>query len=309
MEQCLACRHNGIFTVLIVADPQCENDAQWQEAERELETLTTRAEPDLVVINGDMETNNRIPHKGFATMIRPLTERNIPFVVVNGNHDPFTDESYRLYRSFPNNRNILIDEKDACFEKARPMNFCMPVYSHDGKRIVFAIYGMDTGDYANGGWDGATEKQVAWYRKTADDLRLRAGTDIPALLCCHIAFSEVRRMQVLDGIAEEIGAVTAKQNDKGLFDAIKEKGDVKLAVFGHSHTINQIGVCDGVVLAYAGKLSTGSYHNTACRGGRVVTFYEAEPAIIKTKWLASLPQGKDQAEFESESCALKGEPI
>lgn len=299
MAQLLACKNDGTFTVLIVADPQCENDAQWREAERELETLTTRAEPDLVVLNGDMETNNRIPKNGFETMIHPLTERSIPFAVVNGNHDPFTDESYSLYRSFPNNMNILVDEGDECFEPTRPANFCLPVYSHDGGRIVFAVYGMDTGDYINGGWDGVTARQVAWYRKTADALRLQAGVDIPALLCCHIAFAEVRGMQVLDGIAEEIGAVTAKQNDKGLFPAIREKGDVKIAVFGHSHTINQIGVCDGVLLAYAGKLSTGSYHNTACRGGRVVTFSEAEPTIIKTKWLASLSDAKDQAEYKS----------
>lgn len=298
MKKILRCKENGEFSVLVVADPQCENKTQWQEAEAELETLVKRSSPDLVVIDGDMESNNLVPAEEFGKMIRPLTARAIPFFTINGNHDPFLEETFRLYGSFANCLNEKVDADDENYEPQRPMNLCLPVYSHDEKRIVFGIFGMDTGDYVNQGWDGVTKKQVAWYRAASARLRKEAKAPIPALLCCHIAFAEVNRMQVLDGIAEEVGAVTAKQNDNGLFDAICEQNDVKIAVFGHSHTINRIGVCDGILLGYAGKLSTGSYHNEICRGGRTVVFCENEPKKIRTSWLASLPVGKDQTEIQ-----------
>lgn len=60
-EADLRCDENGDFTFLVVSDPQCDTEEEWIEAECELETLVKRANPDFVLINGDMNSNNIIP--------------------------------------------------------------------------------------------------------------------------------------------------------------------------------------------------------------------------------------------------------
>ncbi len=291
----LRCGEDGKFMILIVADPQCENHEQWEEARAELETLVGRAKPDLVIIDGDMDTNNHIPREAWAHFISPLTAHAIPWATVNGNHDPFTEETYAMYTQYDECYNAVVIASDENFEAARPMNYALPIYAHGNDRVVFMIYALDTGDINENGWEGVTKKQISWYQKEADKRkRENGGVAVPALVCCHIPFAETKKMQVLCGLENEVGAVTSLKNDKGFFRALKDMGDVRIAVFGHSHTINHVGIYDGILLGYAGKLSSGSYHDDVCRGGRVVTFDMSAPEVVTTHWLASLPTACDQ---------------
>ena len=52
-DRCLTCNEKGEFTVLI-ADPQCDSDYQWEEAAEELEILMEKEKPDFVLVNGDI---------------------------------------------------------------------------------------------------------------------------------------------------------------------------------------------------------------------------------------------------------------
>ena len=298
IENKLKCNKNGVFTVLVVSDPQCEVSAQWTEGAVELETLVKRATPDLVIINGDMESFNNIPKEGWAEFVRPLTERNIPWATTNGNHDPYSDDVYSVYSEHELCLNAKVDKKDENYEPSRPVNYVLPIYSNDGQKLLFAVYGIDSGTSTDGEWHGATEKQIAWYKKQSDELKKNNdGKPVTALLCCHIPFEEIVDMEILSGICNECISYTGASFNKGLFASIKEQGDVKIAVFGHSHQINRLGVLDGILLGYAGKISSGSYHDDLSRGGRVVRFDANSPSSVSTSWLAALPTSEDIPEI------------
>lgn len=326
----LACDKNGDFTILAVSDPQCDTQEQWQEATRELETLLLRANPDLVMICGDMNSDNEIPPKMWAQFILPLNKRKIPWATLNGNHDPFTKEHYEMYRQDEYCLNQLVKTTDENYEEARPMNYVLPIYSHDKKRVVFAVYGMDTGTENEYGYEGVTEKQIAWYKAQSEDLKARhGGSPLPSLLCIHIPLPQTVDLYY-GGTSPVFGVVnekengmknyvcensvvvekswiraTAQKNDRGLFRTVLQQGDVKAILFGHVHKTNLIGAYKGVLLGFTGKLSTGCYSDERCRGGRVVRFNENDPENFTVSWLGSLDTCRDQPALYSNGSFAK----
>lgn len=292
----LKCNENGEFTVLVVADPQCEKSCQWHEAAKELEILVEKEKPDFVLINGDMETNNLISRENWEIFVEPITTRNIFWSTVNGNHDPFSEEINRMYMSFDRCLNATVDCTDEFYEEERPLNYCLTIQANNSEKVVFAIYAMDSGkDYDDAGWQGYTPKQINWYRRCSNELKKENGNKpVTSLMCCHIPFHEIQFMEILHGVCNENIGRTSINFNFGTFDAIKEQGDVKIAVFGHSHKINRIGIYEGVLLGYAGKISTGSYHDELARGGRIIRFNQNEPLKVVTYWSAALSTSENQ---------------
>ncbi len=337
-ESKLYCDQNGDFTILIVSDPQCDSITEWYEAKNELETLVKRAEPDFVLINGDMNTYNEIPAAMWNVFISPLTSRNIPWSTTNGNHDPYTKRNYKIYKSYKNCFNSLISRGNVNYEKSRPMNYVIPIYSNDAEHIVFAIYGMDTGTENKYGYEGLTERQIAWYVEQSNALKQQNnGQAVTSLMCMHIPIPQVIDMfysnstcaaarpktagdvYTVYGVINQSGVgitgyicenqtyiknsyinTTALQNDRGVFEQILKQGDVKIMIFGHEHTNNIVGSYKGVLLGFAGKLSTGCYSDTLCRGGRVIRFNQSNPSAFTTEWLGSMKSSKDQPKIYSD---------
>lgn len=334
----LSCDENGDFTVLVVSDPQCDNALQWDQAKKELQILVERAEPDFVLINGDMNSENKIPVDMWEHFISPLTQRGIYWATTNGNHDPYTDKYYKMYKSYDKCLNAKVSVADINYEPSRPMNYVIPIYSNNQKEIVFAVYGMDSGGLNKSGYEGLTTKQINWYENESNQLKmLNGGKPVTSILCMHIPLPQTIDMYYsIDGggtasdmksgglynvygivnepnpglqnyvcengtmIANTYFYTTAINNDRGMFDKILKQGDVKAVIFGHDHQINLAGSYNGVVLGFAGKLSTGCYSDELCRGGRVIKFNEADPEKFTVSWLASLECCQDQPEIYSD---------
>lgn len=315
----LKCDQNGNFTILVVSDPQCDNIDEWQQARDELETLVKRSSPNLVLINGDMNSYNKIPEDMWQLFISPLTSREIYWSTTNGNHDPFVRSNYNMYKSYNTCLNDVVSTTDINYESKRPMNYVLPIYSNDGDKIVFAIYAMDSGTKTNGIYEGITKKQIAWYRDQASKLQLQnGGKTVTSILCMHIPLPQILEGYYggeckIFGIANEInyaasgymcknGKCIDKINvhtssvkyDTGMFNAITETGDIKAVLFGHNHRNNFITSYKGILLGFVGKLSTGCYSDDLCRGGRVIRFNEAAPQNFTTEWMTSLDSGYDQ---------------
>ena len=337
-EKVLVCDQNGDFTILIVSDPQCDTEAQWLEAQAELETLVTRSSPDFVLINGDMNSKNLIPADMWDLFIAPLESRGIYWSTTNGNHDPFKYEYYKMYKNYENCLNDTVSIFDKNFDFTRPMNYCLPVYSNDGQKVVFAIYGMDSGQSGSDGYEGVTQKQVDWYVAQSDKLKEQnGGIKVTSLLCMHIPLTQTLDMYYSaagggalngesagglytvygianephyddDGYVCENGTAvsklkihtTAATQDNGLFEQILNQGDVKAVIFGHDHRTNIIGSYKGVLLGFAGKLSTGCYSDNLCRGGRVIRFNQSDPESFTTEWLGTLETSNDQPAIYSD---------
>lgn len=315
----LTCDKDGNYTILIVSDPQCETENQWCEARDELETLVERSNPNFVLINGDMNSENKIPEDMFMLFISPLTKRNISWSTTNGNHDPFNYKTYKLYRSYKNCFNRLVSTTDVNYDSTRPMNYVLPIYSSNGKEIVFAIYGMDSGIKAEGGYEGLTQKQIRWYKVQSNKLKSdNNGKAVTSILCMHVPLPQILEMYYsgthkIYGLANEVnynakgyitesGVKIEKINihtssivkDNKMFDAILKQGDIKAIIFGHNHRNNFIGSYKGVLLGFAGKISTGCYSDMVCRGGRVIRFNQTNPQLFTTEWIGVLPCAQNQ---------------
>ncbi len=320
----LICDENGDFIILVVSDPQCDTPVQWREARDELEILIKRADPDFVLINGDMNSNNEIPSDMWDMFVLPLESRGIFWSTTNGNHDPFKYKNYKMYKSYDHCLNDVVNTTDINYEMSRPMNYMLPVFSNDGNKIVFAIYGMDSGGMGENGYEGATKKQIKWYNKQSEMLKNNnGGNAVTSVLCMHIPLPQMLEMyyggSMIYGIANEIkfntkGYTTQKginvdkinvhtssaMQDNKLFDAILKNGDIKAVLFGHNHRNNFIGSYKGVLLGFVGKLSTGCYSDTICRGGRIIRLNESNPQNFTTEWLTSLDTGRDQPSIYSD---------
>ncbi len=330
-ENKLFCDKNGNFTILVVSDPQCDTKNQWCEARDELEILINRSKPNFVLINGDMNSNNHIPTDMWNFFITPITSRNIYWATTNGNHDPFDKKYYKMYKNYDTCLNGVVSSGDPNFEHTRPMNYVIPVYSNDGQKAVFAIYGMDTGTVNKYGYEGLTKRQINWYKQQSNSLkRLNGGKPLTSLLCMHIPLIQTLDMfySASDGgiatpkrsgglyniygvtnqsssgiknyickngtnVKESFIHTTAPKNDRGIFDTILKQGDIKVIIFGHEHQTNFIGSYKGVLLGFAGKLSTGCYSDVFCRGGSVVKFNQDKPQNFTVQWLGSMPSSKD----------------
>lgn len=328
----LICDQNGDFTILVVSDPQCDTEKEWQEAKCELEILVEKAEPDFVLINGDMNSKNQIPSDMWHLFISVLEDKNVYWSTTNGNHDPFRYESYKMYTDYSHCLNATVSPLDKNYEYCRPMNYCIPICANDGKEIVFAVYGMDSGTSSGNGYIGVTEKQINWYKEQSENLKQKNnGKTVTSLMCMHIPLPQTLDMYYSNanadcsngencggmytvyGIANEpkynskgylcengtsVSKIkvhtSSKSLDKGMFDAILNLGDVKAVIFGHDHCTNIIGSYKGVLLGFAGKLSTGCYSDTLCRGGRVIKFNQSQPQNFTTEWIGSLESSQNQ---------------
>lgn len=334
----LLCDKNGDFTILVVSDPQCDNPKQWLEAKTELEILVKRSKPNLVMICGDMNTKNEIPEEQWAEFVSPLTERNIYWATVNGNHDSFKEKHFQMYKSYDKCLNSKLGTDDINYEEDRPVNYVLPIYSNDSKTPVFAVYGMDTGDSNQNGYEGLTEKQIRWYEEQSENLkRINGSNPVTSLLCVHIPLTQTVDMyysneganpakeKVPGGLYKVYGinneedkgmknyicengtvvpevwfSATARANDRGIFDKILKQGDIKAVLFGHVHRTNIIGSYKGVLLGFTGKLSTGCYSDELCRGGRVVRFNQSNPDEFTVSWLGALRTSADQPAIYSD---------
>ena len=326
----LKCNTSGDFTILIVSDPQCDDESQWYEARNELEILVKKANPDFVLINGDMNSKNEIPPAMWNVFISPLTKRNIYWSTTNGNHDPFKYKNYKLYKSYEYCLNDTVSTTDINYESTRPMNYVLPIYSNDGKKTVFAIYGMDSGGKTENGYEGLTQKQIDWYKTQSNNLKLKNnGNCVTSILCMHIPLPQMLEMYYSDryiiyGNANEInfnesGYITKQgitidkinvhtssvERDNKMFDVLLQQGDVKAVIFGHNHRNNFIGSYNGILLGFAGKISTGCYSDNVCRGGRVIRFNQSAPQNFTVEWLGCVETAINQSPIYSDGTLKK----
>ena len=121
-------------------------------------------------------------------------------------------------------------------------------------------------------------------------------------MCCNTYQVFAAKVYAYKGYVCENGTTVSKlkihtttpKRDKGLFNAILNQGDVKAVIFGHDHCTNIVGSYKGVLLGFAGKLSTGCYSDNLCRGGRVIRINQSDPEKFITEWLGALDSCADQ---------------
>ena len=241
------------------------------------------------------EKEFRAMQKALAYVLEPIAERNIPFGMIYGNHDDMNeitkDEQADIYRDYPGCVG-LDGQKDG----VDCDTYVIPVYTEDGKRVAYNLWMLDSAwkDKETGEcfWRVKPET-VAWYDRTCKAMAERnGGKPVPALLFQHVPMPETLRL--IEPCAKQKGAVehggtyyklkpgvkgvmgeypSVCEPGDGLFDAVKQNGDVKACVFGHDHLNCFEGTLDGVDLIATASASFRCYGGPV-RGARVFRLFD-----------------------------------
>ena len=241
------------------------------------------------------EKEFRAMQKALAYVLEPIARRNIPFAMIYGNHDDMNEitkeEQAEIYRDYPS--CVGLDNPDKSVDVD---TYNIPIYSEDGSRAAFNLWMLDsawTDHEQKRGFCEIKPETTAWYDKTAKALaEENGGAPVPALLFQHVPLRETLRL--IEETADPKGAVAQNgkyyrlkpdvrgvmgeypsvcDTDAGLFEAIKQNGDVKAVVFGHDHLNCFEGRLDGVDFIQTASASFRCY-GSPDRGARVFRLYE-----------------------------------
>lgn len=301
---------DGTLTVLILADLQ---ETQFTTAlVISGATQVMRDYPaDLIVLLGDqLEGSSPVLRLGngakntqdaLRTLLAPIAESGIPFVVVFGNHDyeaPLSiKEQVKIYESYDNCIAVSYGSNST-----KDGAFALPVYPEESGQNGMVLYFFDSGSYlTNGDYDTVSAEQVAWYNEQSASFKSENdGQALPSVAFCHIPVPEVYELltQVPKGtkgalkgvgvgkgkyyvpneetvFAGEINEAPCPSSENyGLFDAFLANGDVFLTVNGHDHINSFIGSVEGIDIANAPGSTYTSYGAQDVRGVRLFRFSE-----------------------------------
>ena len=203
---------NGKFKILILSDVQ-DTDVPQKETAALVEAALDRATPDLVVLLGDNTAgwwegvDKAKTQAAVDAVAKPIDSRGIPFALVFGNHDHeglchetngLTEEEAKTFilscfRKYPTCLAVAGEEMTGL------CNYNLPIQSSDGQKIAYNLWFMDSNPYTpdseGGGYGYVHTDQIAWYERTAADLKAQNGGEaVPAMLFQHIVVPEVYDM-------------------------------------------------------------------------------------------------------------------
>lgn len=308
-ENKLTFRPDGTFRILFLSDFQETYEEFDPRTMAGVNAVLDAEKPDLVVLCGD-NCNGPAIHSSddlrryLGRMLEPLVSRAIPFAHVNGNHDydaavPM-DEQMRIWQAVP-----------GCMTETVPgipgwTNFCIPLFSSDGERIVSAVWGLDTGHSMEEIREGLTGdalikglprpasiwnivrfEQQMWYWNRSVELERAAGGKAPGVMAMHVSPWEFDYMRTyreslgVSGNTDEqygLGALNS-----GIFATLVQRGDIKCVCTGHTH----INTCEadycGIRMCSVGSAGYSAYGEDSERGGKVIELNEAAPEKITVR--------------------------
>ena len=304
-ETVLRFRKDGTFKILVLADVQDVypiDDSMMAFLNESLDYV----KPDLVVFDGDNIMTEDV--RAYEQLLYPLTERNIPFTLVFGNHDPerenFTAE--QQLAEYQKYKGCLAYDADPALHGCGNHNLL--IYSSKGNDIAFNLWMFDSGSSLreNGEWlgyDWVRADQIEWYNNTRDAITEANG----GKLVYSIAFQHIIPKEAVEvlyyGSDISMGELTYNFNDGGVYsfipkidkfdgyifeksccgngsdgqwDAMKAGGDVLAVVVGHDHVNSFVADIDGIDLVQTPGATYHSYYNNMLQGARVIELDEGD---------------------------------
>lgn len=308
---------DGKFKILILSDIQDTNTPQKATADL-MKAAIEKTKPDFIALTGDNTAgwwkgvNKEQTKEAVDKVAGVIDGYGIPFALVFGNHDHeglcdekngYTEEQAKQF--------ILecFQQYDTCLavggeEMTGYCNYNLLIKDSKGEKDAFNMWFMDSNPYASdeegGGYGYVHEDQIAWYEKTANELKEQnGGSVIPSILFQHIAVPEVYDMfTVVDkgtkGAVKGHGSFNDKyftanpeyiyqgslnegpcppDTNHGQFDSWVKTGDITGAVFGHDHVNDYAGEYKGIKMIAAPGVGFYSYGNH--HGVRTITLDES----------------------------------
>ena len=304
---------NGKFRIMQVSDIQDTQFTSKNTIEF-LAAALDEAKPDLVVFTGDqvkgygvfltLGNRDKNTERTIRNFMKPLADRGTPFTFVFGNHDAQAfgaskEKQLEIYRSYP---SCLAEAGEK--ELAGLCNHNLEIKDSKGEKTVFNLYMFDSlSATPSGKCDHVTQGQIEWYQRTRDRLRDENGSYVKSIVFQHIPVPEIWYLvkqvpKMHKPHAEGYGELEGKYYDidnnylnsgkcdflletpgtpdenSGEFDALREKGDVIGAFFGHDHNNSFVGEFMGMKLGYAQGIGFNVYGPYMNRGVRLIDLDE-----------------------------------
>lgn len=300
---------NGEFRVLVLSDLHMTFEGPDEEMQGFIKELIDREDPDLVILNGDNITDERLTDSDslracLEKAVAYIEEQSIPWMHVYGNHD----EDYGYFRG---NQQEVYESFDMCISKRGDDNahgvgnYVIPVYAHDSDDIAFTVWALDSGNYLTyedkmslcpnestyGGYSQTTYdfidgSQIEWYVNTSKQLEEYAGGKVCGMMAFHIPLQEFYTAWVNREAFEYTGDkredICASAFNSGLFAALRYRNDIKAVVCGHDHINDFMVNYGGIKLCYSSTISNIAYFDENIRGGRVFVIDQDDPSNIDT---------------------------
>ena len=316
-DKTLRFKADGTFKILQMNDIQEVGKGFNEKTLAFINAVLDAEQPDLVVFVGDQLSdvypfaNEEDYALAIATMLKPLEERNIPFLMTLGNHvhdrasKMTEDKMVSLYTASPMCR--------AASNGPDPFTYNVLVKSSDGTKDALNIYMVDSNNKAKtGGYAGIFANQLEWYNNTSAALKeANNGVAMPSLNFQHVPVKEIYglfkecdsstensiysrrdgKWYVLDetkatGILGEAPCSEEFDTITGQYQAWLANGDIIGAWFAHDHVNNFAGVTDdGIRMGYNGGTGFRSYGNGGDRSVRVYELNENDVANYTTRFV------------------------
>lgn len=298
---------NDKFKIMILADVHA-NGKLSDENKTNIETLIDKENPNLVIFTGD-NTNVKNANDlriALGSMVNHIESEGIAWCHVYGNHDE--DSNYSKAE-----QQVVYENFDYCLSKAGDEelfgvgNYAIPIYDYETDEPAFIIWGLDSGaylsdydkknliptleedfrGYPNSDYDYIKQNQIDWYKDASEKIEITYGRKIPSLMAFHIplqenyfAWEQRKELPYYDGMKAEV--VGASAVNSGMYDAVRERGDVKAIVNGHDHKNDYVFDYNGVKLCSSTSVTKIAYGDDNQMGARVFEIDKNEPENIKT---------------------------
>lgn len=294
--------------------------------------MLDKTKPDLVILNGDTimdqfvgDLDQRIEDiRSILTDFNSiLAERNIYWLATFGNHDAehclvSRIDQIKIYESLSHCLSFEgYEVPDTSWEvlvrynhSSRCGNTVTQIYDSTGKEVKLNIWCIDTGvsEFAepesNISGDAHAyilPSQIEWYKNTSACLEAADGRKVPGMMFGHIPLPEFKlipenpeKYQMIGKLVEGICSAT---KNTGMFDAMKERGDILSYNAAHDHNNAFSGIIDGIELSYPGSLAYDSYGgyyglapNKTYAGCRLITVDESNVEAYKSEFVQYVPK-------------------
>ena len=255
---------DGKFKIMQITDIQEIPDVS-PDTIKLINAALEEEKPDLVVLTGDQIKGYGVSYKGkgdaliesvaetVGKLLKPVTDRHIPFAVTFGNHDRQVgisnkDQFEKIYKASPG----CVGEQAEGIDGGGTYN--IPILSSDGERTAFNLYLFDSGtDAKGGGYEPFDPQIIDWYRKKRDELKAQNGDYIPSLVFQHIPMFE--HYNVLKRVGKrEKGAIPAFRIHKGEHYKIDETKCVEGSVLLEPPSIPDINTGEFEALSEKGDV-------------------------------------------------------
>lgn len=266
----------GTFSILQLTDlhigsmPFHEQDGYTFQ---HIKDMTEKANPDLIVITGDLIWSEGVPgpEKSFDELIKVLNELNKPIAITYGNHDSEEGITRTELREMEGKIEQVVHKKHRHIVEDRE-SYCIEIKNRKGE-VANVLYLIDSGaldPLGIGTYEFVHPDQVTWFHEVSKQYNNRDKDFKQDILFLHIPLPEYKDALMYGNVVgRKNETISSPMVNTGLFTSLLLNGNVAGVFCGHDHDNDFTAEYQGIKLCY-GRISGFQCYGELTRGARVI---------------------------------------